>query len=397
MLFDRHLSAPTSTQRHKYRIAICGLKKLASAGGIETAARISCRLLAENGHQISLFTQALQPVEQFTQQYREVQIKARMRGKYSGYFSYMANVTMLLIRKRSSFDVVHLHSPCVHGMWALILKAFGLRIVLHAHGRERRASKWPPPFKVFMIFSELVAARCADGIICVCAEDQVEFRKMAWKRQVPITIIPNGIERPQRSMPPPDSQDQLGPNHWHRPYILFAGRLVPQKRVHDLLKAFAQTELKVDLVIAGKPSNSEDYRDSLAELARDDNRVTFVGAVGRDELKSHFRESLCAVFPSDHEGCPNALLEALSTETPCLLSDIRAHSDILGNSSGIYPVGDIAALRDLLRKVGENGAFRERLRGESRRVIKEWPTWETVSKALDLFYHVLSGDALNHE
>src|SRR4030067_2262197 len=85
-------------------------------------------------------------------------------------------------------------------------------------------------------------------------------------------------------------------------YILFVGRLVPEKGVHLLLEAFRNLKTEKKLVIAGGSSHTDDYVKKLRQNT--DHRVIFCGYVYGEELASLYSNACLCVFPSLLEGMP---------------------------------------------------------------------------------------------
>jgi glycosyltransferase involved in cell wall biosynthesis len=130
-------------------------------------------------------------------------------------------------------------------------------------------------------------------------------------------------------------------------YALFVGRLVPEKRVDLLIEAFRSVPGDVRLVIAGGSSHTDDYVRSLHRAAEQDPRIQFAGYVYGEELQQLYRDAGVFVLPSDLEGLPLVLLEALNMGCPIIASDIAPHLEVLGESEPgrrIVPRGDTAAL-----------------------------------------------------
>ncbi len=141
---------------------------------------------------------------------------------------------------------------------------------------------------------------------------------------------------------------------------LFIGRLIPQKGVDTLLRAFAHLESGTLLVVGDGVD-----RRSLEDLALElhiNHRVTFLGA--RRDLRSLFAAADCFVMPSRWEGFSIVLLQALAGQMPVVATDYGSVRSVLrdGESGLIIPVDDVEALGRALRRVAAEPELRERLR-----------------------------------
>ena len=95
-------------------------------------------------------------------------------------------------------------------------------------------------------------------------------------------------------------------------YILFLGRIVPEKGVHYLIEAFKRLDTDKKLVIAGGASDSAEYYESIKQAATGDQRIILTGFIEGRELEELYSNAYIYVLPSDLEGMPMSLLEALA-------------------------------------------------------------------------------------
>lgn len=95
-------------------------------------------------------------------------------------------------------------------------------------------------------------------------------------------------------------------------YILFLGRLVPEKGIRYLVEAFENVKTDKKLVIAGGSSDTDSFMEELKELAKGDDRILFTGFVQGAMLDELYSNAYIYTLPSDLEGMPLSLLEAMS-------------------------------------------------------------------------------------
>jgi glycosyltransferase involved in cell wall biosynthesis len=138
-----------------------------------------------------------------------------------------------------------------------------------------------------------------------------------------------------------------------RGYLLYAGRLVPEKGAHLLVEAHARLDADLPLVIAGDTSHSDDYVTKL-RLAADRTRVKFLGYIYGWKLATLFRNAGLFVLPSEVEGQPLVLLEALAYGSPVVASDIPQNLEVLGGDGRTFVSGDVASLTETMAEALED-------------------------------------------
>jgi glycosyltransferase involved in cell wall biosynthesis len=135
------------------------------------------------------------------------------------------------------------------------------------------------------------------------------------------------------------------------PTIVTVGRLVPSKRVGDLVSAFASIADRFSawsLTIVGDGRERRALQGDVAARGLD-NRVTFTGFV--QEPWHQVATASIFVLCSAYEGFGNVLIEAVASGCALISSDCRyGPREILrdGELGLLYPVGDVARLRDCL-------------------------------------------------
>lgn len=135
--------------------------------------------------------------------------------------------------------------------------------------------------------------------------------------------------------------------------ILFVGRMSAQKRVDDLVRAYALLAGRLgDALPPLELVGGGDSVDAVARAAEDaGGEVRMRGAQAGPE--AFLAEAACFVNPSESEGFPNAVLEACAFGVPVVLSDLPVHREIAratGCEAFLFPVGDAAALADALER-----------------------------------------------
>lgn len=148
--------------------------------------------------------------------------------------------------------------------------------------------------------------------------------------------IPNGVNKPEIK-----EADEI--KRWgleKGSYILYLGRIVPEKGEHYLIQAYKNIKTNKKLVIAGGISDTAGYGKELTEMSRDDERIVFTGFVQGRALEELYSNAYIYCLPSDLEGMPLSLLEAMSYGNCCLVSDIAECVEVVEDKGVVFRRGD---------------------------------------------------------
>lgn len=172
-----------------------------------------------------------------------------------------------------------------------------------------------------------------------------------------ITVLPNGVGRAYFDIRP--AADPVD-----RPMtLLFAGRLDAQKNVHRLLDAIAQVTVPLDVVIAGDGGHRHSLEQRAAQLEQ--HRIRFVGAQTEAELLDWYGWADTFVLPSDKEGMPLVLLEAMAAGLAIVATDVPGIRELVGGV-GLLAAPRPDALGSALQRVAVDNGLRRELAARSR-------------------------------
>lgn len=164
------------------------------------------------------------------------------------------------------------------------------------------------------------------------------------------------------------------------------GRLVPEKGIRYLIEAFKEVQTDKKLVIAGGSSDTDEFANELKELAKDDNRIIFTGFVQGQELDELYSNAYIYTLPSDLEGMPLSLLEAMSYGNCCLISDISECTEVVENKALIFKKSDVRDLRIKLQDACAHPENVKVIKEESADFICSKYNWdEIVQETLNLY------------
>jgi glycosyltransferase involved in cell wall biosynthesis len=195
--------------------------------------------------------------------------------------------------------------------------------VLTVHGLDWQRAKWKGVGAVVLKQAERCGVRFADEIIVVSSSLKDYFFEQYTRHT---TLIHNAIKFQPASLPGDGSviaQYGLRPQR----YVVFVGRLVPEKRVDDLIRAFRQVETDFKLAIVGE--GAAGHVSDLKSLAGSDPRIIFTGLQEQARLHELFHFAAAYVLPSELEGFPLSLMECIGHGVPAIVSDIPPHRELL--------------------------------------------------------------------
>ncbi len=377
----------TSIRSDKIRIAMLGHKRIPSReGGIEVVvdklatgmARLGYRVTCYNrgGHHVSGAEYDEEPMER-TDRYKGVTIKRAFTIDAKGLAAVSSSICASIAAAFGPFDVVHIHAegPC---LLCGLIKAMGKRVIVTVHGLDHMREKWGRFASWYILRGEKSAVRYADEIIVLSKNVQNYFMEMYGRRTV---YIPNGVDE----VKPVDAD--IITDKWGLKkdgYILYLGRIVPEKGIHYLIEAYKRLDTDKKLVIAGGGSDSSDYFEKIKNEA--DDGVIFTGFVQGAALSELYSNAYLYCLPSDLEGMPLSLLEAMSYGNACLTSDIPECADVIKDKGVTFKKSDIEDLTKKLMELCEDKATVQALKAQAATYITSEYDWNRVIKqTLELY------------
>ena len=382
-------------RKNRFRIAMLGHKRIPSReGGVEIVVSELSTRMAELGFDVTCYNRRGHHVsgEQFDDEklteYKGVRIKSVFTVRKGGLAAVTSSFFAALKAAFGRYDVVHFHAegPCAM-LW--IPKLFGKRCIATIHGLDHQRSKWGR-FASFYIFAgEKCAVRFADEII-VLSENVQRYFKEKYNRET--VFIPNGVN-PAEKVEAKEITDKFALTK--NSYILYLGRLVPEKGIRYLIEAFKAVETDKKLVIAGGSSDTEDFQRELHKTASDDSRIIFTGFVQGQILEELYSNAYLYVLPSDLEGMPLSLLEAMSYGNCCLTSDIPECTCVIEENGFTFKKSNIDDLKKMLCRLLNNENEVEKCKASSAIYICNKYNWDkVVSETLKLYG---AGDRIKEE
>ncbi len=360
------------------RIAMIGHKRYGSReGGVEVVVTELARRMAALGHEVTCYDRSGSDVmtgesangrERVVDGVRVVPVrtidKKGLAALSSSYFATKAAI-------KDKPDVIHYHAegPCVP---LGLAKRAGIRTVATVHGLDWQRAKWGKLASTYIKMGEKIAATKADGLVVLSKSAQSYFQDVYGRTA---TFIPNGIEK--KSLRPANHiQQKWGLDEGS--YLLYLGRLVPEKRPELLIEAFRKLDTDKRLVIAGGGSDTSEYEVSLRDAAQGDSRIFFTGFVNGEPLEELYSNCYAYVLPSDVEGMPMSLLEAMAYGRCCVTSDIPECADVLAGNGVTFEKGSAESLRSALRGLLADSDKTQVLGSAAKAHVEKTYNWDSV-------------------
>lgn len=369
------------------KVAMIGHKRIPSReGGIEIVVEELSTRMAKKGIEVTCYNRkgkhALdksQKVEHI-KEYKGVKLKSvltiDMKGLAAMTSSFFGAIKILF----SKNNIVHFHAegPCA---MIPIIKFFSKKkIIVTIHGLDWQRAKWGGFATKYIKFGEKMAAKYADEII-VLSENVKKYFKDTYNRET--NFIPNGVNKPDiKDVDIIKDKFNLAKDN----YILFLGRLVPEKGIHYLIEAYNKINTDKKIVIAGGSSDTDTYFNELKEKAKDNKNIIFTGFVQGEELEELYSNAYIYVLPSDLEGMPLSLLEAMSYKNCCLTSDIPECKTVMDNNGVTFKKSDVNDLKEKLQYLVDNVDKVNKYKSEAQDYILKKYNWDdVVDKTIELY------------
>jgi glycosyltransferase involved in cell wall biosynthesis len=253
--------------------------------------------------------------------------------------------------------------------------------------RQKRLKK-----KHYLWLTERATLQHAACLRAVTAAERDNYRAIGLTN--PVAVIPNGITLPPR--PSPDEFWERFPALRQRPLVLFLGRLHPKKGLFPLLEAWEllmRQQSEPHLVIAGPDDAGTEaaLREQIAVRGLGQS-VTLTGILTGGLKWSAFAAASLFTLPSYSEGFSLALLEALGTGTPALISRGCYFDEVEKAGAGwiteVTPAAIAEALTLIMRPAGSD-ALKEASR-QALELARQY-AWERVATQMADVYDWVRG------
>ncbi|MCB5371545.1 glycosyltransferase family 4 protein [Mediterraneibacter faecis] len=360
----------------KMAIAMFGQKRLSREGGIEIVVKELCTRMAKNGYTVTCYNRSGHHVSgaeyDKKTEYEGINQKCVPTIEKKGLAAVSSSFFAALYSAFGKYNVVHIHAEGP-AFFSWLPKLLGKRVIVTVHGLDWQREKWKSGFgSKFIKQGEKNAVKYADEII-VLSKGVHDYFRNQYGRET--RFIPNGVNRPEIRKAELIT-DKFGLTK--DSYILFLGRLVPEKGIRYLVEAFKNVKTEKKLVIAGGSSDTDSFMKELKELAKDDKRIIFTGFVQGQMLEELYSNAYIYTLPSDLEGMPLSLLEAMSYGNCCLVSDIQECTEVVEDKALIFKKSNVQDLQNKLQEACDRTEKIMELKQQAADYICKKYNWDDV-------------------
>lgn len=371
---------------NRLRIAMLGHKRIPSReGGIEIVVEELSTRMVNLGYDVTCYNRSGHHISgkqfdtQSLKEYKGIKLKNVLTINAKGLAAMTSSFFGAIAIAFSKCDVVHFHAegPCAM-LW--IPKLFGKRCIATIHGLDHQRAKWGKFASSYIMLGEKCAVKYADEIIVLSNGVQQYFKDTYSRNTI---FIPNGVNKPQIR------QADLIQNKYglkKDSYILYLGRIVPEKGLRYLIQAFKQVETDKKLVIAGGSSDTDEFMLELKSIAQDDERIIFTGFVQGQTLEELYSNAYIYTLPSDLEGMPLSLLEAMSYGNCCVVSNISECTEVVQDKAVVFEKSSVLDLKDKLQNLCNDVGLTNTYKKNASEYICNKYNWnDVVKRTLELY------------
>ncbi len=355
-----------------HRVIIFSASQFGSRSGFHRGMEIRVRpsILQKHLHKITLFCSSMLPLI-FSKGLAK--LKVRLFGSQSDH--------------SDQFDILHIHE---FSMFSALPRFVGIPTVVQMHALLWKRAKWGPASRVFLRVNDMTLKNFPNAVTCVSKVMQKHFEKVLHR---PVTYIPNGVDKPRLKAPDLIKAMGLEGND----YILFAARLVPEKGAHYLLEAFKKLNPPLKLVIAGDDPFEKRYINTLHEMAGDNDNIIFPGYVTDDTFLELLTNARLFILPSEIEGMPVGLLEAMSYGKCCIVSDIPENVEALNNYGFCFRNKSVEDLARVMKSALEDFGTAQKMGEQAGNYVLSNYSWERIVELYEDFYRKVIDDHRHYQ
>ena len=178
-------------------------------------------------------------------------------------------------------------------------------------------------------------------------------------------------------------------------YLVMISRLVAHKGAHYLIKAFKNAKAKnpqilkdYKLAIVGGSAFTDKYVNYLHRLADNDKDIVFTNNQSGKKLVELYANAKMLVHPSENEGLPITVLQAMSHGKPVLVSDIPEHQEVITDNQFWFTNASILSLTNKIVGLLKNPTLLENAGKKNKQTAERNYAWEDIAKKTEMIYQL---------
>jgi glycosyltransferase involved in cell wall biosynthesis len=372
------------------KIAMIGQKGLpAKAGGIERHVEELSVELAGRGHEVLAFCRSWYtwPVRD----YKGIRCIKTFSVPTKHLDAITNTFTSIVRAAREDVDVFHIHGvgPALLSWLPKLLRP-SAKVIVTFHCIDRHHQKWNLLARIMLYLGERVACRMPDATIAV-SKTLEAYCRMSYS--VNTKYIPNGTQVPMTDA----DKNLLKPFGLKQgKYLMMCSRLVKHKGAHVFIEAWKKLKKQrpdlakgMKIAIVGGSAFTDDYVKELQTQASKVPGVVLTGTQTGETLHSLFSNSYAAVHPSESEGLPIAVLEAMSYGKCVLSSDIPENLELTKDHGLTFKVGNVNDLTKKMIMMLDEPKLVKAVGKESRLHIAKHYDWKDIAETTEYLYELV--------
>ena len=396
----------------------------AKTGGMNVYIRELSRELGRQGLFVDIFTRRAHELEpevdtSIGENVRVIYLKAGPALPWTPeeLYEYLSEFTASLMAfaalRSLRYDIVYSHYWLSGRVAAKLKEAWGTRFIhmFHTLGHMKKRievnARYQPDIR---IMTEMQILQSADRIIAATPAEQAQLRWLYRATRRQITVIPPGVNagRFQGGMSARDARESLG----LRPdghLLLFVGRIEPLKAVDTILEALHVLREREPavlrrlhfMIVGGDPENDDDREMSrLQAMSVElgiDPLVSFAGAKEQSELPLYYAAATAVIMPSDYESFGMVALEAMSSGTPVIASQVGGLQFLVRDQETGYhiPAREPISLADCIIQLLSDPTKAASMGVSASRIAKAY-AWSEIARRLRQVFEDVAGQALKN-
>ncbi len=379
------------------------------SGGVARSVFNISKCLAENGHDVTVYTTNKSLYDTNVQTNKESYVDGIKVYYFENLRKYFKNnlplpyYSPIIVRKQiKTFDIIHIHEH--RTILAIVVhhyaKKYGIPYILQPRGSIPKMSKNIQK----SIFDLLFGKKIIDDALIIIASSKIESDQ--YKQAFPginnekIIHMPNGLDLEEYHNLPVygcfRNKHSINPND---KIILFLSRIHERKGADVLTEAFYQLKNNlhnIKLVIAG-PDHG--YLNNLKLIVKKyglEDDVLFTGSLhGTDKLEVYVDADVFVLPSKDkYESFGNVVLEAMACGTPVVITNNCGVSEWIPNTFGYVVESDVNSLSDAMLKILNKDVIDniqiDNIQKNDKELLFEIFDWKKICGDLEIIYRKLS-------
>jgi len=282
-----------------------------------------------------------------------------------------------------NYDIIHYHGVGPATLAFLPRLFTRAKIITTFHCQNQYHKKWGLFARLYLKFGEWAACKFPHQTIVVSKI----LRQIAKEKYNTNAIyFPNGInvnpsintEEQQKIL----NQFQLKSNQ----YFLTVGRLIHEKGIQYLIQAYLKIKTKKKLVIVGEGAYSDDYVKYLKNLAQNNQNIILAGAKYKKELQTLYQNTYLYIHPSESEGLPISVLEAMSYGRCVLVSNIPQNIEAFAGFGYLFINKNINDLAEKMQKLEQRTDLIIAKGKQAKSFALENYNWDIIALETEILY-----------